>query len=569
MKSNNFPLHILLSSLLLLNVFVTTATHADSLQDFIAKQKTIRIVADDAPGFGDQAASYNLVYWLRQKQNYTGDIEFVYGYGAGTKEKIISLFNLPTDIPDDWTDITQKIRFIKTDLFLKLNKNHRITPLRLGINGSNSDTFCEQNPWKRDTQNIYAGLTSLECKNPANFYNTDTFIEISPYPQPAYRAIGSVSERNKVGVTPEEYAFSEMTVNDITYIPMPASTILDAKKLVENNATLQHDLPALSSFIEGIIAQDFDVLPVYGGDIKIETSYYEGALGNMLQIIAAARYVQQQEVNSTKPLIIAVFYNYDQETQKLNQMIHDDNWEEMIDKRKARAKAYPLYPFTEAGITQARDTIKKLGLKDVFSIASLSQTGTINLFQQLKNPKKTQQIILLSMGSSLPKTIFDGIYTHTAENIWPQIRQGANSFSSLVTTGKPHFRCANYGGSDIVGWEIGYDSITDPVLQNRLHNFYLGSDYKKVPAPYIDPFGVTISPVSYSSDNFDNKFCEGMLTWQGNRPIYQALGDLFIDAKNPNSSLSQYFRTLKMDAENPAHDRIAQALLQGLHNSLN
>ncbi len=60
-------------------------------------------------------------------------------------------------------------------------------------------------------------------------------------------------------------------------------------------------------------------------------------------------------------------------------------------------------------------------------VAGLGEPSTSALLENLH----ANQILLLSMGP-LPKVVFDGLYTHTAENVWPQIREGASTLNDLI-----------------------------------------------------------------------------------------------------------------------------------------
>ncbi|OAI49080.1 hypothetical protein AYO45_03525 [Gammaproteobacteria bacterium SCGC AG-212-F23] len=51
-----------------------------------------------------------------------------------------------------------------------------------------------------------------------------------------------------------------------------------------------------------------------------------------------------------------------------------------------------------------------------------------------------------------------------------------------------------------------------------------------------------------------------MNTWQSREMTYQEAGNLIIDAHDPKSSFSTYFRQLKENALKPENDRIDYAL---------
>jgi hypothetical protein len=112
--------------------------------------------------------------------------------------------------------------------------------------------------------------------------------------------------------------------------------------------------------------------------------------------------------------------------------------------------------------------------------------------------------------------------------------KGASSFDSLVLTGRPHIRCR---GDDRAAWEIGYDLVHDENLKVRLQKFYIGG------------------------------FCQSMDTWINNSNIYQTLGELIIEANDPNSPFSRYFQDRKREAAKPENDRIRLGLEKAMKNA--
>ncbi len=74
----------------------------NSVAEMVAEQKVIRVLLDNAPGYGNQSATVNLMSRLRQ-MNFDGTFEFIYPHDEDEKEKVINLFNLPKDMPDEYT----------------------------------------------------------------------------------------------------------------------------------------------------------------------------------------------------------------------------------------------------------------------------------------------------------------------------------------------------------------------------------------------------------------------------------------------------------------------------------
>jgi hypothetical protein len=282
-------------------------------------------------------------------------------------------------------------------------------------------------------------------------------------------------------------------------------------------------LPALKTFIEGIDTKQFNILPVYGYPFQEKFNRPEDDEHvfpqNILQVITAARYAQLNGNSELqKPLIIAVFYDYTEEATRLLQLVQQDQWGE-----------YDLMK----GATHAKNAIKTLGLRgsNVFSIVSLSDPEASKKIQALL----PGQILLISMGP-LPKIVFDGIYTHTATNVLPQMREGESSLSALLQTGMPHFRCISYYNDEYndSAWELGFELVHDDAMKNRLISFY-----------------------------GKNGFC-AKNGWESDPLIYKKVGDLMIEAKNPSSSFSQYFADLKSDTMKPQNDRIYRGLEEAL-----
>ena len=345
------------------------------------------------------------------------------------------------------------------------------------------------------------GWGPLDCTNDANFLD----IQADSYVTPFYNESNGIALRND----PDPKQPYEIPHTNNKFFVMPA--VADLKQVhdyLENDPrgqSLLKQKPALATFLDGMENQTFNVLSVYGYKVQ-EGEIHEADCfpSNILQIITAARYAQLNASFQKRALIIPVFYDYQKESDLLmNTIIPGDNWGK----------------YEKPGVENAREVLRKLGLRSpqVFSIANISDPSTIQRIQKLQ----PGQILLLSLGS-LPKVVFDGLYTHTGINIWPQIREGAGSFNSLVLTGRPHVRCGN-------SWDIGYDQMKDSVLKKQFENFYEMS-------------------------------CKGPKAWQDRSSIYKELGQFFIDANDPNSSLSNYFKFLKEEALQLQNDRVYLAV---------
>jgi hypothetical protein len=462
-----------------------------SVEDFIATQKTIRVVFIDQGGFGDMAASANVMARLREKEmgGFSGLFEAIYEDDAVSLRDMSILFNLPPNVPDVYYDTKTNTRFIKAGEFVRrsqLNQNERVT---LAISG-----WCHARCHK-DSYNVDMFFSPDNSENVSSsityyFSNTQKRFDI---------------DISNTYFTTHVIDFNQ-TVNYLYNDPQGQQLLI--KK------------PALNTFIDGMENKKFNVLPIYGFRIRApqppDGQKTDNYIEFMLEIIAGARYAQVNGLTDDwhKPLVLTVYYDYLEEANVLNNLIHSKDWGE----------------YEGHGAAEARSVLTQLGLDQstAFSVADISDPNTIDTINNLK----TGQILLLSMGS-FPKDVFDSLYTHTNNNIWPQIREGDSSFSSLVLTGKPHFRCG------MGGWGPGFDLIKDPTLKMQLENFYLDS------------------PDIFCGMHFKQ-------VWDKNNKAYVNFGKFIIDSSNPDSALSQYFQTLKNEASKKDNDRIYATFREGL-----
>lgn len=473
-----------------------------SVIGFIHDQKVIRIAMSDSGGYGDLTASMNVMDHLRE-MGFENNFEVI--YPDTSTEKIVNLFELPSDIPNVYEDTSNKIRFIKLNEFIKQNGEHKIDLVPFGITGA---LWAWNDAYMDDTHNL---------KNLADFLNVKTFAWINPWVTNAFSLI--IKPAFILIYTSHQDPLRFDASN--SYILASVPTLSQVTHYLQQSSYGQNLIvkdPALTTFIKGMKNKYFNVLSVYGWTVskKWNVQYNnDSSPGNILQILTGARYAQINGPDDlrTKPLVIAVFYDYTEESTQLEQAIHHNNWD--------------WSQQNNTGIEAVQTAIKQLGLDQpgVFSIASISSVDTITQLQNLQ----PGQILLLSMGP-LPKIVFDGLYAYTGDNILPQIREGMGSLSSLIRTGRPHIHCGDIiHEQTLPPWELGFDLISDPSLKERLQDFY-------------------------------SHFCGGMQTWQEHNDIYKKLGELIIDSQNRKSAFSAYFRRLKEEASKPENDRIYRAI---------
>jgi hypothetical protein len=460
-----------------------------SVEEFLGDQKTIRMMMDNGEGFGNQKASVDVIRWLH-KRNFSGTIELV--YPKAVANKIILLFNLPGSIPKEITQVDGVfIKFIEYNDYVEAYRKKQIQHATLGMTGG---VFADTPEKLAKYNNVdVSDFSTMEKNNFSNFLDVKNFVFLFPTPDLGQIPAAIYTENQLPPYFPDI---------DTTFSLVDSANLTDARNYLEKTSQgkeLVAKDPALLPFIGGMVNNNFNVMPTYGWTIGTDDGYFPG---NILSVIAGARYAQLAKPElANKPLIIPIFYDFTKKLDLLMQLINKENWGE-----------YEL-----PGADEARSTIKALNIKSVLSIASISDVNTIQKMKSLQ----PGDILLLSMGP-LPNTVFDGLYTYTANNIWPQIREGDNSFNSLIHTGRPHIRCE-------YEWEIGFDKFIDDPFKSQLENFY-------------------------------QNFCQNLKTWKANPNKYQQLGELIVEANNKESNFSRYFQTLKIEAEKPEHDRTRRAL---------
>jgi hypothetical protein len=465
---------------------------------FLQQQKCIRIVADNAPGYGNQVASMNIASQLRQ-MGFKGIFEFI--YPETIMLKIAKLFDLPEALGSSYFDKKRNMEFIQLQHFIKKHHKGESKRLALGFTGA----FDEEN------QQLLANYTLNPdyLYNYADLLNVDTFIRWQPYLDKQGDTAIFIHKLNDPIKQIDSYK---------KFIPIPRydfSAMQTYLYHTREGQRLLTEKPALLSLIHAIEKEDVNFLPVYGYHLLIKnwrkTKHFPE---HLLEILLGARYAQLNGKNCLeKPLIVAVFFDYQLESQTLLRLLESGDWEE----------------YEKTGAELARQLIATFRLKENLFTSHLDELNCGKRIAALK----PGQLLLLSMGV-LPKIVFDGFYTHSAANVLPPIREGANSFNHLIVSGRPHIRCHDV--EDKMRWELGFETGSEDI-NKRLAAFY------------------------------QHTF-KGMEKWEINNPI-QWIGDFILDTLEPNSTLTHYFELLKEIALKPENDRIHTALEVALCKSSN
>lgn len=478
-------------------MFTPSPKQFDKLSVFLSLQNKIRVVIDDAGNFGNQAASYNLILKIRQL-GFKGEFEVI--YFDNVKDKLIQLFNLPKTDSKEFNSKEYKIKFIGLNSFLKKRSSGQVDSLALGISGA---VDKKPNDWK----------AKISDDNFANVLNVDSFVLFSPY----YNLDGicntKIYLRDKTQSIEQENSCSKMLIT-------PIADFSDANDFLFHSQQGKYFLnenPALKSLVNLINDKSINFQSLYGWTLRESPS-------NLLNMILGASYAQMNGDNDLKkPLIIGAFFDLKNNNdflaehnvsitneEVLRSLIYLDKWGN-----------YDSYP----GANQLKKAIKDHDLRSRLKIATHLGAETKSVIKHLQ----PNEILLLTL-PSMPKKVFDGLYTHHASNIFPPVREGASSLTSLISvTGKPHIHCRS-----LVDWEINLSNADDE-LKNRL----------------IKLNDVICMEMYGSSLNFES--------WITN-DLSDMIGNYIIDSMNPSSEVTQFFVHLKQEALQIDNDRIANDL---------
>ncbi|MDX1901909.1 MAG: hypothetical protein SFW66_07910 [Gammaproteobacteria bacterium] len=502
---------LLLLGLLSFNVAAETP---ESIEHFLQSQKTIRVAMDNTPGFGNQATSMSIMALFREL-GFKGTFEVI--YRNQTADRIKILFGLPLALPDDYFDAKSNTHFIKLKEFLKRKKSNTLPQLPFAFTGAGDRFPCELE-FTADGFKMVGDVedstdqVSVYCyQNRANLLNVKTFLRIPAF----YYAPSSDEYFNDND--PEGKPSNELKNTTEKYFPTPPASLNDVNYFLHQDAEgkkILREKPALNAYIEGLLQKKFNVMPVYGFTIK--------GIDNIFQILTSARYAQLNgPANFKKPLIVTVFYDYHEEAARILHLLHADHWDK--DENKAAVIM--------------RNAIHELGMIGKVEAISIADPGASERIQNLQ----PDHILILWLGP-LPKYVFDGLYGYSNENVLPTIYEGPNSFNTLVLNGKVLFRCPR-----------GIDA--DPITSKYNLDFMHGSDeagLEKLKALYGDSL-----------------FCHGTSTWEKNPEIYKLMGNMIIDAGDPNSDLAKHYQMLKEEASNPDNHRVNAALKAMLQETAN
>lgn len=499
-------------SFLLITLFLVVINHAfaddDSVHQFVSKQKIIRTYEDLSPNFGNLATTIGTMDRLRE-MGFNGVFEFI--YSAKTK-KVPKLFNLPENIPQNYLDKENNIRFITFAEYYNELKTNTLTPIALSIVGGGENLVSAL---KQEGVDVNWNRDEFPYNNAAYMLKSKVSLEITPWMEEGCKDSNDPDDDGESSIihVDNQQKVIKLCGSTKQFFVAPFANLNNAKTYLQSTQAglkLAKEKPALPTLISLIENKKINLISAYGNTIKMtdydesDQSYLQAILG----VISGGRYAQLHMPDGIKkPLIIAAYMDYDKEANEVVKFLHS---KELAD-----------YHFT--GKENAKKMLDELQVSSIFDIANITNPGTEQKLLHLQ----PGQILLLSLGA-LPKVVFDGIYNYTAENSWPQIREGENTKNSLLMTGRPHIRIAP---SEEGAWELadaGFGPDVFDTTKNLSHKYH---DF-----------------VFYNAVFWDKQ------------PPTEMLGNYIIDAQDPNSQLSRYFEWLKIQALKPENDRIYAGL---------
>jgi hypothetical protein len=473
---------------------------------YMESQTLIRFLLDKAGNFGNQAASANVIARLRQR-GFKGRVELI--YPPVIAKQLSLLFDIPLPSTPVYYATQSNIVFITSSEFIKQRINGLIEPCTLGFTGAFDGNLENGLTFSADEINklyVQTELEKLSRNSYAAFLNVEVFTQFSPYyGKHAYKQVNTILQ-NKHDPHPIEL---DQSFNQALIVPI--SSLENAKlflrtRLNEKNISVNNS--QLLNFIDEMEKGEKNFFSLYGWSVR---NYPE----NFFNFILAARYAQESgPVLLKKPLIISVYFEASQRNiDKLQQLILGD-FSSILSN---------IYDSDEQAIVANLEKIHQhFSLPQKVSFTSLSDNNL-----SLKITKLQSQEILVVFLGHLPKPLFDGLYTYAAPHVFPPVREGANTLTSLLSTAaKPHIYCAGSSSR----WEI------DTKLANH-------------------EVQVLLSLVSYYA-------CpqrQWLKAW-GKINIAKLIGGYIVEAHSPDSALSRFFHKQRQYVLKKQNDRIQTSL---------
>ncbi len=432
-----------------------------SPEEFIQAQTRIRVPMDGGPGYGNQAATINLINRLSQ-MGFRGVIELI--HSKQILDKIHTLFSIsPKTEKKTFPHHNLTIELIDIDELVIRRRENQLNTVTLAITGA------------------------ADIKLPFSFLNTKMVVHLSAYYRQTLGDTSIFLKNNDVEIIQEN--------SKDTALIVPIATLQEVEEYLMSDSgknALTTKASALLSFITALKKRIFfNFLPAYGYPLHELSNHF-------LKLLLGARFAQLN--SSIKPLVIGLFFNASTLVRDLQELLRGIN---------------PTVQYQEALTAEEQLNLQIAADLEFLEWANVTQVYTL----------KKSAIVIFNLGS-LPKIIFDALFSHKASNTWPSVREGASSLTTLLRSGKPHLHC-EYS----TRWEIDMH-LADPVLQKELKALSLCSD--------------DYSPV------FDQ---------------IKATAKFILESNNNSSPTSRFFIRQKKYSSQPKNDRIKNALAAAMHLS--
>ena|SRR5579862_3528893 len=491
----------------------------EQIKNLFAQQNIIRIFIDSMPfGYGNQASNKNLMKKIRQL-GFSGKFDVIYFNAATmknsknepTKAKLARLFDLPSNFSDLYYDEVNNIEFIEAATFH--SKKSEMDKVLFSFSGSQLSFCLDAFGNKKLSPDIVEmgddgfHFKEANCRKEADIFVSTLFINVQPYygstpgnQAPVVKFVKSTSEQ----MIPFAKGAKQFFIT-------PTETLDDAFSFIETSKTFKgSNYPSLKRFMLGLSAQEFHTIPIHGWPVQLleknpnmntngHQDYFPGKI--LHYICGAAQALADDPTLAKKPLIIPVFYDYEEELEIIKNIIMKNDWGNYKNWQKRHPDA-ALY-------------LKSLDLKNKFKVANLKDKNAILEMNELQ----PGEIMLLSTGKQ-PQTLFNGLYLDAGGTALTHVFEGENTRNALLS------------------------SRHKPFLRSEPWN--------------LDNFGLKPNKqLQKKYDAYDsNKDFLIQSKW---------IADFILAAQKNNSEIKEYFDYIYDEALNPENDRIISTIKEGIN----
>lgn len=398
-----------------------TSVAFKKVSEYIQSLAVVRFLFDSGFGFGNQAANANLIARLRDL-GFNGIVEVI--YPPDIKEKLSVLFNVKTDLPDDFFDAQSNIRFITAPAFLERRKE--TNPLALGMTGAMDFGYQKTLSYLLKKTPFFSSFNSVS----ADYLNVDVFLQFSSY----HGDRRDLPERIDNRLVFRNHSYPVRQVGSrYQALLTPIARGDFARETLDKSTPLRNLLAAIDK-------KEIYVLPIYGYTAEKNPH-------NLLNLLLGVRYAQLHGLS--KPVVLALLFDLSLEVlNDLKKLIFSLLWVSVSKN------------FDDPMAAKVRSSIHNLALDRAFHTVPLS-----NLSSSIISSWTNDDVVLISIGK-LPRDSFNYFFAYQSSVMLPSVFEGASAFNLLSTTSKrPHLYC---GGLDPY-WPLNFSSASVQ-LRNQFMN---------------------------------------------------------------------------------------------------